>query len=76
MWNNSIATDPTSGRVRICGWNVEAGYLPGDDSSAFSRVDDLSHAVVSGDRGVWHGDLLCLAGRTDAVVKVRRVTAT
>jgi len=45
-------------RVRIEGWNVEAGYLLGDDTSSFSAVDEMRGAVASGDRGVWHGDLL------------------
>lgn len=83
VWGNRIGL-AEDGRLTITGWNVEAGYLAGDDSTSFSetcprqppvvhRAPDppATHRFVSADLGFWASGCLCISGRSDAVVKLR-----
>ncbi|KAL1519792.1 hypothetical protein AB1Y20_023299 [Prymnesium parvum] len=73
VWGNSVELN-SDGRLVHTGYNVEAGYLPGDDSSSFCSTAH-GQSCTSGDCGYWvdaNGQqLLCLSGRSDSVVKVR-----
>ena len=76
VWNNCIGVASPSGRVVVSGWNVERGYLKGDDSASFEGVEAHTARCTSGDRAYWHTlapgvRLLCVEGRADSVVKVR-----
>ena len=63
--------------VCAAGWNIERGYLTGEDAAAFSAAeaqgagaDAAVGEYASGDRGRECGEWLCIEGRLDSVVKV------
>ena len=84
MWGNVVELN-AEGRIVHTGHNMEAGYLPGDDSSSFVATP-RGRACITGDVGFWldaggkggkggeGGKLLCLEGRVDSVVKVLPLT--
>ena len=79
VWENTISLEAQTGRLVVRGWNQERGYMIGGDPTAFESPDSVAlsetsvtcNAFTSNDRAVWHGSLLMIVGRTDAVVKVR-----
>ena len=38
VWNNSVSMN-SEGRVQHTGWNMEAGYVTGEDADSFTEVD-------------------------------------
>ncbi|KAL3911434.1 MAG: hypothetical protein SGPRY_008694 [Prymnesium sp.] len=74
VWGNTISLSDESTLVHR-GYNIERGYLPPDNSSAFSSGGTGGNACISADRAFWAegegGSWLCVEGRSDAMVKVR-----
>ncbi len=77
VWGNEVLFEAETGRIVHRGWNMEHGYLTGEDAEAFSAGeadgagdDAVVNVYSSGDRGRTCGEWLCIEGRLDSVVKV------